>query len=328
MEFENEFLRRLEPKIKEELSNVGILHAAGQTSNRGDFHFGTQDLGFYLDRDNVRDSQINIGHSIKKNLGPLGNFIPDRVTIQDIKDFTSPDPKIEIPGIGEIDSFGISKGLALEDAKVKGKPHEIFNEIAVQSFGELEENPYTDPNHLRFFLKEVGGEELVWGFICAPEEIPEELEQSLQVVKTPTTTGRSVIYGGKSMKTISISDVLVEGLVSKTDLIFHLENLRKFCNEKVFELFNASKDSERAYGFFMIQNMGINEILRTKEGNPLRARISIKLQEIPEWQIEKNEDSGERRVEIDGIEEEEDPFTTNSDLSISEGGTTFESETF
>jgi hypothetical protein len=280
-----------------------VLFDASRVTRRGNLHFGLPktDLHFYLNRENLRDSSITFGPSIERKLGPFGKFLPSRLSFSEV--FPEEDSSLEfdLANTTEIENLSITEGG--EFISTPPKTITFFNHQAVADFGNLREKPYL-PSDLNFFLREISTSDdpIIWGFICPPQTVEEQITSDINIAATPTTTGRSVVYGGRSMKKISLNDILVEGLSTQTNLTRHLQRLRDLTSGPIiFEFFNATSQSERSYGSYILTSLSIREILRTRNGDPLRAEVSFDLQEVPKWQIDAKTDRqfNDEKAEVD-----------------------------
>ena len=155
-----------------------------------------------------------------------------------------------------------------------------------------------------FYLIQAGTTEgVIWTFMVAPMQITITKNMDYNVEPNWGSNERTVTYGGTAMKKISLAEILIDGLATKTSITKKLNNLEKLLDpvqyEKhiaplVFELVVKPKggisSESRSYGYYIITDLSEQEILRDQNGRPLRVVASMELQEVPSYQINDGRD--------------------------------------
>lgn len=135
-----------------------------------------------------------------------------------------------------------------------------------------------------------------WKFIAAPSSISWSKTGQVNRDNPFGTNKQLAFYTSTSMRTLSMGEVMLEGLTERKSVeqkILALEkcmeidrNPEGFYAPYVWELVGLGK----SYGFYLITSVAVNERLRDDRGQATRATASIELTEVPEFQIYNGRD--------------------------------------
>lgn len=135
-----------------------------------------------------------------------------------------------------------------------------------------------------------------WKFTIAPASISWSKSGAVNRDNPFGVNKQLIYYTSTSMRSLSLGECYLEGFslgLSVEDKIRSLERcmeiVRKpegFLTPYVWEFFGIGK----SYGFYIISNVSINEIMRDDRGSATKAVVSIELQEVPEFQIYNGRD--------------------------------------
>lgn len=135
-----------------------------------------------------------------------------------------------------------------------------------------------------------------WKFVVAPGSISWSKRGNVNRDNPYATNKQLVYYSGTSMRTLSLGECLLEGFSIGKSVEAKIKALEKcmevdrqpqgFMAPYVWELFGIGK----SYGFYLISNVSVQEVLRDDRGNATRAIVSLELTEVPEYQVYNGRD--------------------------------------
>lgn len=187
-------------------------------------------------------------------------------------------------------------------------------------------NYYSEGSDIVFYFIQAGKTDGVnWKFQVAPQGINIRKSSDNSAEENWASNERTIVYGGTTMRTIDLSEVLIEGFSTRSDIEGKVNSLmalldpvqfKKHIAPMVFELVakpekGVSAES-RSYGYYIITELNLEETLRTKTGKPLRVMAEMSLQEVPRYQIHDGRDltlPDNLIVKVIKTEEEEDGKT-------------------
>lgn len=131
-------------------------------------------------------------------------------------------------------------------------------------------------------------------FITAPADISYGQESDVQTVSMFGTNEPPVTVGQTNMKTLTLSDALMEGFtVGKSvqkpiDELFAMMNVELksgFVNVPVYNVSANERSYSSREGGWIIKSVRVKEELRDLKGNLTRAKVDVELQEVGSYQI-------------------------------------------
>ena len=132
-----------------------------------------------------------------------------------------------------------------------------------------------------------------WYFVTAPQSVSWSKDSRVNVVEPYGTNNPYVHYGTTKLRSLSLSDSLVEGFSDGNrvveDNLLELEACMKmvldaesgFAAPYCWEVYAGGK----SYGVYIITNVNTTEEIRTPEGLAVRAKVDISFQEVSPYQV-------------------------------------------
>ncbi len=155
-----------------------------------------------------------------------------------------------------------------------------------------------------FYLIQAGTTKgIIWTFMVAPMQVT--ITKNMDYTAEPNwgSNERTITYGGTAMRKISLGEILIDGLATRTSITKKINNLEKLLDPVqyqkhiaplVFELVVKPKgglsSESRSFGYYIITDLSEQEVLRDHNGRPLRVIASLELQEVPSYQINDGRD--------------------------------------
>lgn len=204
----------------------------------------------------------------------------------------------------EYDTTSVSTGFAGQEIIEKPIAGNYFNLSETEGSTGGVKNYWSANKDVVFYLIQAGKTDgVIWTFIAAPSNITIAKNMDYTAEQNWAANERTITYGGTAMKKISLGEILIEGLITKANIqkkVNQLEKLldpvqyKKHIAPLVFELIvkpkNGQSQESRSYGYYIITDVGLSEILRDHSGRALRVVANLELQEIPKYQINNGRD--------------------------------------
>jgi hypothetical protein len=133
------------------------------------------------------------------------------------------------------------------------------------------------------------------------------------------------------MRKLSLGDCLIEGFSAKKEVEDHVAKLEKlmtmvmntqkgYVSPYVWDL----RANEKSYGHFIIESVGIKEEMRNEKGRADRAKATISLQQVPDFQISDGRDLATKADLASGTSiveaKDKDPNSAASTAAAAAGG--------
>lgn len=131
-----------------------------------------------------------------------------------------------------------------------------------------------------------------WYFITPPQSVSWDKSAKSKTVDTYGTNNPYINYGSTSLRTLSLSDAMLEGFSDAKEVesnVTQLENCMRmvidegkgFTAPYCWHVFAG----EKSYGTYIITSVGVEEQMRDMTGKATRATVDVKLQEVSPYQV-------------------------------------------
>jgi len=157
-----------------------------------------------------------------------------------------------------------------------------------------------------------------WYFITAPQSVSWSKDSKLNIIEPYGTNNPYVNYGTTKLRSLSLSDVMVEGFsdgVVVEENIINLEACMRmvldsddgYASPYVWDVYAGGK----TYGKYLITGVNVREEIRDLSGLASRAKVDISLQEVSPYQVSSGIDitaeslSGDFNEETKKFQEEQ-----------------------
>ena len=129
-------------------------------------------------------------------------------------------------------------------------------------------------------------------FITAPQSVAWDKTSKSKVVDTYGTNNPYVNYGSTSLRTLSLSDAMLEGFSDAKEVESNITQLES-CMRMVIDEgkgFTAPYcwhvfAGEKSYGTYIITDVGVEEQMRDMTGKATRATVNVEFQEVSPYQV-------------------------------------------
>lgn len=135
-----------------------------------------------------------------------------------------------------------------------------------------------------------------WVFITAPGTV--SYSQSTEVTRLDIfgTNSPPVVVGARGMRDLTLSDALMEGFTLGRSVQPHIDKLEQlmnvnintnegFVNVPVYNVYSGPEGGGKNYGYYVIEQVEIEEQLRDLKGNATRAMVGVSLKQVPKYQV-------------------------------------------
>lgn len=144
-----------------------------------------------------------------------------------------------------------------------------------------------------------------WTFVTAPANIDWSTTNQASRVDIFGTNNPPVVSGSRGMRDLTISNALVEGFVRGVTVegkIAALESLLDyklnpsdgFVSVPVYQFWANNKSYGGANGYFVIQSVKVQEVMRDTTGNSTRAYVDLSLMQVPAYQVNSGRDQASK----------------------------------
>lgn len=141
-----------------------------------------------------------------------------------------------------------------------------------------------------------GGGSEAWVFITAPGTVSYSQQSEITRLDIFGTNSPPVVVGAKGMRDLTLSDALMEGFTLGRSVQPHIDKLEQlmevtintdagFVNVPVYNVFAGPAGSGKNYGYYVIEQVEIEEQMRDLKGNATRAMVGVSLKQVPEYQV-------------------------------------------
>jgi hypothetical protein len=131
-----------------------------------------------------------------------------------------------------------------------------------------------------------------WYFITAPQQVSWSKDSRMTTIEPYGTNNPYVHYGTTKLRTLNLSDVMIEGFSDGKSVENNVLNLEAcmrmvldtddgYASPYVWRVYAGGK----SYGTYLITNVNITEEIRDLQGRASRAKADISLQEVSPYQV-------------------------------------------
>jgi hypothetical protein len=140
------------------------------------------------------------------------------------------------------------------------------------------------------------GSSEAWVFITAPGTVSYSQQAEVTRLDIFGTNAPPVVVGAKGMRDLTLSDALMEGFTLGRSVQPHIDKLEQlmdvsintdqgFVNVPVYNVFAGPSGGGKNYGYFVIEQVEIEEQMRDLKGNATRAMVGVSLKQVPKYQV-------------------------------------------
>ena len=131
-----------------------------------------------------------------------------------------------------------------------------------------------------------------WYFITAPQSVSWDKPSKSKVIDTYGTNNPYVNYGSTGLRTLSLSDAMLEGFSDAKEVESNITQLES-CMRMVIDEgkgFTAPYcwhvfAGDKSYGTYIIKTVGVEEQMRDMSGKATRATVNVEFQEVSPYQV-------------------------------------------
>ncbi len=131
-----------------------------------------------------------------------------------------------------------------------------------------------------------------WYFITPPQSISWSKDSSVNEIATYGTNNPYLSYGTTKLRSLSLNDALIEGFSDGKTVENNVLGIEA-CMRMVLEEENGYTSpfcwnvfaGNKSYGTYIITSVNIQEQMRDMGGKATRAKVDIKLTEVPSYQV-------------------------------------------
>ena len=131
-----------------------------------------------------------------------------------------------------------------------------------------------------------------WYFITAPQSVSWDKSSKSKVIDTYGTNNPYVNYGSTGLRTLSLSDAMLEGFSDAKEVESNITDLEK-CMRMVIDEGKGFTSpycwhvfaGEKSYGTYIITNVSVEEKMRDMTGKATRATVNVEFQEVSPYQV-------------------------------------------
>ena len=131
-----------------------------------------------------------------------------------------------------------------------------------------------------------------WYFITAPQQVSWSKDSRMTTIEPYGTNNPYVHYGTTKLRSLNLSDVMIEGFSDGKSVENNVLNLEAcmrmvldtddgYASPYVWRVYAGGK----SYGTYLITNVNITEEIRDLQGRASRAKADISLQEVSPYQV-------------------------------------------
>ena len=173
----------------------------------------------------------------------------------------------------------------------------LVNTWAAKDYGDFSTSPNV-PDYTGDILSGVpyGGNTQAWTFITPPGSVSYTVNSDVKRLDIFGTNSPPVVVSSKGMRDLTLSEALMEGFTLGKSVQLHLDRLENlmdvsvntsqgFVNVPIYKVHAGPQGGGKFYGYYVIEQIEIEEQLRDLKGNTTRAKVGLNLKEIPEYQV-------------------------------------------
>ena len=135
-----------------------------------------------------------------------------------------------------------------------------------------------------------------WVFITAPGTVSYTQQSEITRLNIFGTNSPPVVVGAKGMRDLTLSEALMEGFTRGRSVQPHIDRLESlmnvavntkdgFVNVPVYKVYSGPEGGGKDYGYYVIEQIEIEEQLRDLKGNATRAMVGVSLKQVPQYQV-------------------------------------------
>ena len=135
-----------------------------------------------------------------------------------------------------------------------------------------------------------------WVFITAPGTVSYTQQSEVSRLNIFGTNSPPVVVGAKGMRDLTLSEALMEGFTLGRSVQPHIDRLESlmnvavntkdgFVNVPVYKVYAGPEGGGKDYGYYVIEQIEIEEQLRDLKGNATRAMVGVSLKQVPQYQV-------------------------------------------
>lgn len=170
-------------------------------------------------------------------------------------------------------------------------------------FQEIAKLPFSTSTNLPDFGGDVlansatgGGSSDAWVFITAPGTVSYSQSTEVNRLDIFGTNAPPVVVGARGMRDLTLSEALMEGFTLGRSVQPHIDKLEQlmnvnidvnegFVNVPVYNVFAGPQGGGKNYGYYVIEQVEVEEQMRDLKGNATRAMVGVSLKQVPKYQV-------------------------------------------